>query len=186
MRRAGFRSIGVTAESACDEVLRGLGKDYNAHAVRDAARAVADQPLPCLWMFLFGGPGETRDTVRRTLDFARQYLRPHDIAFFNAGIRIYPGTRLEALARAEGSLELSAAEMLAPTFYVSPHVGRSWLLETLSRATAERLNFIGPDSLRHPFLPHIQRLAASLGASPPLWRHARLVRRALRLLGVPA
>ena len=37
-----------------------------------------------------------------------------DIAFFNVGIRIYPGTGLERIARAGGSLTIPAAGMLGP------------------------------------------------------------------------
>ena len=69
---------------------------------------------------MLGGPGETRETVAETIAFARRTVRPGDVAYFNVGIRIYPGTELERLAREEGVLTGSVQEMLEPVFYFSP------------------------------------------------------------------
>jgi len=186
MEAAGFAGIGITAESASDGVLAALGKNYGAAEVRRSAEAVKLGRLPCMWIFILGGPGETRETVKRTLDFARLELRPSDPVFFNIGVRIYPGTPLEAAARAEGTLKVPASEMLSPVFYVSPAVGREWLFETLKEAVDENMNFINPDSLALPFLPGLSRLAGLAGVRQPLWRHTRSLRRGLRSIGVNA
>jgi hypothetical protein len=84
MERAGFTGIGITPESASDEVLRGLNKGFTTEDVRRAAETVARHKLPCCWIFMLGGPGETRETVRETFDFAARYVRKNDVAFFNA------------------------------------------------------------------------------------------------------
>jgi radical SAM superfamily enzyme YgiQ (UPF0313 family) len=186
MEEAGFAGIGITAESADDGVLASLGKNYGGAQVRLAAAAVGRGRLPCMWIFLLGGPGETRETVKRTLDFARNELRPSDSVFFNVGVRIYPGTPLEAIARAEGILKVPASEMLRPEFYVSPAVGREWLIDTLKQAVNENMNFINPDSLALPFISTLSRLAVLAGVKPPLWRNTRGLRRGLRLIGVKA
>ncbi len=186
MEAAGFAGIGITAESADDAVLSSLGKNYGGAQVRAAAAAVGRGTLPCMWIFLLGGPGETRETVKRTLDFARSELRPSDSVFFNVGLRIYPGTPLEGLARAEGTLKIPASEMLQPAFYVSPAVGREWLLETLRQAVDQNMNFINPDSLALPLISTLSRLAVLAGVKPPLWRNTRALRRGLRLMGVKA
>ena len=186
MEGAGFAGIGVTAESADDLVLASLGKNYGAAQVRSAAAAVNRGRLPCMWIFLLGGPGETRETVKRTLAFAHDELRPSDSVFFNVGLRIYPGTPLEAIARAEGALKSPASEMLEPAFYVAPAVGREWLIETLKRAVDENMNFINPDTLALPFISTLSRLAVLGGVRPPLWRNTRALRRGLRFLGVKA
>ena len=186
MEAAGFAGIGITAESADDGVLASLGKNYGAAQVRSAAEAVARGSLPCMWIFLLGGPGETRETVKRTLDFARNELRHSDSVFFNVGLRIYPGTPLEGIARAEGLLKAPASEMLQPAFYVSPAVGREWLIDTLEQAVDENMNFINPDTLALPFISTLSRLAVLGGVRPPLWRNTRALRRGLRFLGVKA
>ncbi|HEX9779287.1 MAG TPA: radical SAM protein [Geopsychrobacteraceae bacterium] len=184
MERAGFTGMGITLESAADPVLEGLQKGFTSADVQRTADVVRRHRIPCAWIFLFGGPGETRATVRETLDFARTRIRPGDIAFFNIGIRVYPGTELESVARRQGVLTRSAAEMLAPTFYLSPEVEVRWIEQQLQRAMASHLNFIDMGSLGLPFLPTIHRIGAKLGLKPPLWRYTRHIRRGLRMAGM--
>ena len=114
MERAGFVGIGLTVESASDPVLMGLRKGFLARDVHAAAEVVKRSRLPCLWIFLLGGPGETQDTVRETLRFAEKFIRPQDAAFFSIGIRMYPGTELETIARRQGVLSLPSGSMLEP------------------------------------------------------------------------
>jgi len=184
MERAGFVGIGVTAESACDPVLQGLRKGFTAREVHCSAEAVRRHHIPCAWIFLLGGPGETQDTVRETLRFAERTVRPQDVAFFNIGIRIYPGTELESLAREEGFFKLSPDEMLRPVFYVTPAVSAAWIMDQVRRSMASRMNFISADSIGLSFLPSIHKLGYRLGVRPPLWRHARFIRKGLRLMGM--
>lgn len=186
MERAGFAGIGITAESADDGVLAALGKNYTRAHLERAARAVAGHKIPAMWVFMLGGPGETRATVERTLEFARSRIRPSDSVFFNTGIRIYPGTPLEAAARREGALEVPPAGMLEPVFYLSPGVEKDWLLERVAAATRQNMNFINTDSLALPFLSRLHRLAHFAGVRQPVWKHTRLLRRGLRALGVNA
>jgi radical SAM superfamily enzyme YgiQ (UPF0313 family) len=183
MTQAGFVGVGLTAESAADEALAGLEKGYSAAEVKRAADAVRRSRLPCFWLFLLGGPGETEATVKQTLDFARRVLRPVDVAFINVGIRVYPGTALERLARREGALSLTPQEMLAPVFYFSPDLNLEWTLNQVRRAAADKLNILHSASLSHPWLPAINRLFSRLPVARPLWRHTRTLRRVIRALG---
>jgi radical SAM superfamily enzyme YgiQ (UPF0313 family) len=184
MERAGFTGMGITLESASDPVLQGLRKGFTSREVHHAAEVVRRHRIPCAWIFLLGGPGETRETVRETLQFAGKHIRPGDVAFFNTGIRIYPGTELEAIARTEGLLTLSAEEMLAPVFYVSPEVEADWLDRELKKAMNSQMNFINMASMGHHLLPAIHRISHKLGLRPPLWRHTGIIRRGLRLTGM--
>jgi radical SAM superfamily enzyme YgiQ (UPF0313 family) len=184
MERAGFAGMGITLESAADPVLQGLRKGFTTREVYHAAEVVQRHRIPCVWIFLFGGPGETEATVRETLRFAGKHIRPRDVAFFNTGIRIYPGTELEAVARRQGVLSRSPAEMLEPVFYVSPEVDAGWMAQELKKEMRSRMNFIDMDSISLSFLPAIHRISHKLGLRPPLWRHTRTIRRGLRLAGM--
>jgi radical SAM superfamily enzyme YgiQ (UPF0313 family) len=184
MEEAGFVGMGVTAESAADQVLQGLGKGFTAAEVHRSAEVVRRHRIPCAWIFLLGGPGETQETVRETLRFAAQTARPQDVAFFNVGIRIYPGTELERTARDEGSFHMPPAEMLRPLFYISPAVSATWIIDEIKRSMAHCMNFISVDSIGLSFLPAIHRLGYRLGVRPPLWRYTRIIRRGLRMLGM--
>ena len=186
MEQAGFRGIGLTVESAAAAVLRGLNKGFGTEAVYGAADVVARHRLPCLWIFLLGGPGETPETVQETLTFARFAIRPKDVAFFNTGIRVYPGTELERIARRQGVLRQEPREMLAPVFYVSPEVEPAWLRQVVKKAMAANLSFLDADSLGLEWLPALNAIGRRLGVRPPLWRYSRHIRRVLRLMGKDA
>ena len=184
MESAGFVGMGITLESASDPVLHGLRKGFTSREVHHAAEVVRRHRIPCAWIFMLGGPGETRETVRETLRFAGKYIRPMDVAFFNTGIRIYPGTELESIARTEGVLSRPPEEMLAPVFYVSPEVDAGWLDQELKNAMKSQMNFINMASMGHSLLPTIHRVSHTLGLRPPLWRHTGIIRRGLRLAGM--
>jgi radical SAM superfamily enzyme YgiQ (UPF0313 family) len=184
MERAGFVGIGLTVESASDRVLQGLRKGFTAREVHAAAEVVRGHCLPCLWIFMFGGPGETRETVSETLRFAETAIRPQDTALFNVGIRIYPGTELESIARGQGLLSLSPAEMLKPVFYVSPGVDGDWIMGEVRKSMGSHMNFVNSDSLSYPYLPQITRMGHWLGLRTPLWRYTRRIRRGLRFIGL--
>lgn len=184
MEKAGFVGVGITPESASDPVLAGLRKGFTADHVHRAAECIRRHNLPCVWIFMFGGPGETPATVRETLDFAVNNVRRQDIAFFNIGIRIYPGTRLEQIAREQNVLAVPPSQMLDPVFYVSPDVDPAWLAATLKATVAGHDNFLDTTSLSLPVIPWIYRLAFRVGLRHPIWKHTRIIRRTLRFLGM--
>ena len=184
MERAGFSGIGITVESASDSVLEGLGKGYTKEHVHKAAEVVRRHTLPCVWIFMMGGPNETEGTVRETLRFAERCIRPTDTVFLGMGIRVYPGTGLEAIARKQGLLSHSSAQMLEPVFYLSPTVEYNWMRKQIETSMNEHMNFMNSNSLSSPLLPSIHRLAYKVGLRSPLWKHTSFIRRGLRLLGM--
>jgi radical SAM superfamily enzyme YgiQ (UPF0313 family) len=150
MERAGFVGMGITLESASDPVLRGLKKGFTTREVHHAAEVVRRHGIPCAWIFLLGGPGETEETVKETLRFAGKQIRPGDVAFFNTGIRIYPGTELESIARRQGVLSRPPGDMLFPVFYLSPDVDASWVEQELKKSMNRHMNFLNMDSWACP------------------------------------
>ncbi len=184
MERAGFSGMGMTVESASDPVLSGLRKGFTAAHVHKAAETVRRHNVPCLWIFMFGGPGETEETVQETLRFAEKEIRPGDAAFFTIGIRIYPGTELETIARKQGVLSLPPAEMLSPIFYTSPGVDPRRMEQQVRNSIQRHMNFMCADSLSSPYLPAFHQLGCRLGLTTPLWRHTRHIRRGLRFFGM--
>ncbi|HUQ18938.1 MAG TPA: radical SAM protein, partial [Gemmatimonadaceae bacterium] len=102
MRRAGFRTLGITAESASDSVLEKLEKGFDAAKVREVAERVEKSGIRTLWIFLVGGPGETTSTLEETLAFAQWRLERGDAVYVTVGLRVYPGTTLHRIAMDEG------------------------------------------------------------------------------------
>ncbi len=67
-----------------------------------------------MYYLLLGGPKEDRDTVRTTLDIAEE-TDPTNV-FMMIGLRIYPDTELETIARSENII---SGDLIKPAFYLS-------------------------------------------------------------------
>jgi len=85
--------------------------------VRAASDALAERGVRRRGFLLLGGPGETMETVARSLAFAASLKL--DALKTTVGIRIYPGTPLAAVALREGVVA-PGEDLLEPRFYLSP------------------------------------------------------------------
>ena len=128
MRDAGCRMALLAGPGPLQEPLR----DFDWHLAQFAATA---EPLCAARVHLvataiFGRPGETRDTVERTLDLLA-HLNPSHVQL-SAGIRILPFTPLAERAKAEGVIRQDG-DCLYPVRYLSPDL-RDWLPRRLRAA----------------------------------------------------
>ena len=188
MRRAGFRWLGITAESASDPVLARLEKGFDAAKAHTAAERIEAAGIGTLWIFLLGGPGETPETVEETLRFAAWRLGRGDAVYLTVGLRIYPDTTLHRIALEEGAVE-AGDPLLAPRFYFSPALDFVTTVERLRRFAADHPRFMFSADSRSAILPRLTRLASIVGMPRPHWRHMgvfqRLARGVARLQGTP-
>jgi pyruvate-formate lyase-activating enzyme len=182
MKRAGFRSLGITAESASDAVLEKLQKGFTAAKVRDVAERVERHGIKTLWIFLVGGPGETEGTIKETLDFAAWRLRRGDAVYLTVGLRIYPGTTLHRIAIDEGVVAANAT-LLNPTFYFSDRVRFDDTVARLKRFAAQHPRFMFSADSRSVVLPYLTRAASVLHLPRPHWQYMGLFQRVARAVG---
>ena len=101
MRAAGCHQILFGLESADPEILETVRKPIDLEQTRRAVRMVQDAGIDVRAAFMFGNPGETIASMRRTIDFAKE-LDP-DIAIFNI-TNPYPGTQMFDWALKNGHL----------------------------------------------------------------------------------
>jgi anaerobic magnesium-protoporphyrin IX monomethyl ester cyclase len=181
MRRAGFRWLGITAESASDLVLERLGKGFDAARVNKVAIDVERAGMGVLWIFLVGGPGETRKTLDDTLRFAAWRMSRGDAVYLTVGLRIYPGTSLQRTAIDEGVIAADDP-LLLPRFYFSSTLEMEECLHTLRRFAASQPRFMFSADSRSVLLPYLTRLASVLHLPRPHWRYMALFRRVSRLV----
>jgi radical SAM superfamily enzyme YgiQ (UPF0313 family) len=179
MRRAGFRWLGITAESASDPVLERLRKGFDAARVHDVAERVERAGIGVLWIFLVGGPGETPATLEETLRFAAWRLGRGDAVYLTVGLRIYPGTELHRIAADEGVVA-RGDPLLAPRFYFSRELGVEAAVARLRAFAAAHPRFMFSADSRSPLLPHLTRLAGVLRLPRPHWRYMGLFQRLAR------
>jgi radical SAM superfamily enzyme YgiQ (UPF0313 family) len=182
MKRAGFRTLGITAESASDPVLTRLEKGFSAAKVREVAERVERHGIKTLWIFLVGGPGETSGTIEETLDFARWRLERGDAVYMTVGLRIYPGTTLHRIAIAEGIVPPNSA-LLDPTFYFSSAVVFDEVVARLKRFAADHPRFMFSADSRSVVLPYLTRAASVLRLPRPHWQYMGLFQRVARAIG---
>jgi hypothetical protein len=83
-----------------------------------------------MYDLLIGGPGETEETVRETIELAKR-VRP-DCVGMSLGMRIYGGTTIAEEVLGQGAMETNPAlrgetrnnpDFLRPVYYVSPGIG---------------------------------------------------------------
>lgn len=180
MRRAGFRTLGITAESASDDVLERLEKGFDSARVRDVAERVERAGIRALWIFLIGGPGESESSLEETLRFAASRLRRGDAVYVTVGLRIYPGTTLHRIAISEGMVG-EGDTLLDPRFYFSPGLSFDAAVETLRRFAADHPRFMFSADSRSTLLPWLTRAASVLRLPRPHWQYMGVFQRIARM-----
>ena len=182
MTVAGFRTLGISAESASDPVLEKLEKGFNASKVREVAERVEKHGIRTLWIFLVGGPGETPRTVEETLSFAKWRLERGDAVYLTVGLRIYPGTTLHRIAINEGVVPATSS-LLDPTFYFSSELEFDATVARLKRFAADHPRFMFSADSRSVILPYLTRMASALRLPRPHWQYMGLFQRLARAIG---
>ncbi|MDD5144812.1 MAG: radical SAM protein [Candidatus Pacebacteria bacterium] len=102
MKKAGCRFINFGVESGNQDILKRIQKNITLDEVRRAIKTVKKAGLKVMCDFMVGLPGDTRETVQQTIDFAKE-LSPN-FAFFSITTP-FPGTGLYEDLRREGLVE---------------------------------------------------------------------------------
>ena len=116
LRLAGCTMVDLGVDAGSDHMLEKLGKGFSVGDVENTLRLLRRNGLAFNTWMLLGGPGETEETVRQTVDFAVK--NQISSVLFSIGIRICPRTKLEDLACREGRIG-NGDSLLEPVFYLS-------------------------------------------------------------------
>jgi anaerobic magnesium-protoporphyrin IX monomethyl ester cyclase len=91
MKQAGCYAVSYGIESASPEIIKTLHKDTTIEQVEDAVRNSREAGLQVVGYFMLGSPGETPETVRSTIAFAKKLK----VAFAQFSVTTpFPGTEL--------------------------------------------------------------------------------------------
>ena len=130
MARAGCVGINFTGDSGCESMLRTYRQQHSKEDIATAVKLCRLNKIAVMIDLLLGGPGETPQTVRETIDFIKK-IGP-DCAGAALGIRVYPGTAMEQIVAEElrnptnGNIRRKYSgpiNLLKPTFYISEALG---------------------------------------------------------------
>jgi radical SAM superfamily enzyme YgiQ (UPF0313 family) len=130
MARAGCVGIDFTGDSGCKEMLQTYCQRHGREDIAEAVRLCRSNKIRVMIDLLLGGPGETEQTVRETIDFIKK-INP-DCAGAALGMRVYPRTAAESIVteqlqeRDGFSIRRKYGgpiDLLKPTFYISEALG---------------------------------------------------------------
>jgi len=125
MKRAGCHGINFGVDSLCDEQLLRLGRAHSARDVERLSQILKQEGLNYMFDLLIGGPGETPETARVTIDKTKELNVP--LTGIAIGVRVYPDTLLgKAIVGGFGNEALhpkGARSFHEPVFYLSPYLG---------------------------------------------------------------
>ncbi len=99
MRRAGCYLVGLGIESGCQSILDGAKKKQTLEETRRAVRLAKQAKIQTMGHFIFGLPGETRETAEETIRF----MLDLDLDYMQSYCAVpYPKTELGEMAKARG------------------------------------------------------------------------------------
>jgi hypothetical protein len=143
MRRSGCIGINFGVDSGDKDMLKRLGRDFGPQEVTDAVKICRDEKITVMADLLIGGPGESRESIMRSIDLVRG-AGPHRIGI-NAGVRVYPGTPLSEMVKQFSDGLVGDKDPWGPLFYCEPDIARD-ISSIVQRATEndERFLFFDP------------------------------------------
>ncbi|MGH9304331.1 MAG: hopanoid biosynthesis associated radical SAM protein HpnJ, partial [Acidimicrobiales bacterium] len=155
----GLRLLLVGYESGNQQVLNNVKKGLKVERARRFARDCRDLGITVHGTFILGLPGETKESIRETIRFARE-VNPHTLQVSVAAP--YPGTELYSQAKEngwlppgeEGYLVSENGTQLAALSY--PHLSQSEILDSVDEMykrfyfRAGKLAEMTAELLRHP------------------------------------
>jgi len=125
MRKAGCVGMNFGTDSANEKMLRVLRRTFTRADIGRAVETSRRHGLQYIIELLFGAPGETAETVKDTIDYMKEI--DAELVSVTVGLRVFPGTELETIVRAEGITSANPNlygaiedndDLLKPLFYL--------------------------------------------------------------------
>ena len=133
MRDNGLRLLLVGYESGNQQILHNIKKGMRIEVAKRFTRDCHDLGITIHGTFIMGLPGETKETIQETINFAKD-INPHTLQVSLAAP--YPGTFLYKQAVENGWLDTANAELIdehgvqvAPLHY--PHLSHSEIFHSV-------------------------------------------------------
>jgi radical SAM superfamily enzyme YgiQ (UPF0313 family) len=155
LRRSGCWMLAMGIESSSPEIRKDMVKRLEETKIRTAFQNLRDAGIKSFAFFIFGYPGDTRESMEHTADYAID-LSP-DFANFYPAVP-YPGTALYEKVRREGRLKSEDWTKMEYSYYLLEGDGLDEQVVMSAINKAKRRFFLRPGYLgRH--LKDVARLA---------------------------
>ncbi len=169
LKKTGCDGITFGVDALSEKMLLNLKKGFKVADVDQAARYCREIDIPFSLNLLFGGPGETKETVLESLNNIEK-INPV-AAGAMIGIRCYPRTQLWNIGCQE-ELVSRDSNILKPYYYVSSSIDKDWLIGTIQEYYEKHDNFLIPTNEKGA---HTDNLVVQIfrdGFRGPFWKVA--------------
>ena len=163
MKSTGLQAVELGTDASTNTTLKRMGKSFAWADVEATNNLLLNHAIPVAHYIMFGGPGETRETVAEGIANIKALRKAPVFVFL--GIRILPGTPLLNLARREGIIAPDH-DLLTPAYYISPAVEQAWLQGMLEDAFRAIPHIIFPPDACESTILMLKRMGNHSG---PLW-----------------
>jgi radical SAM superfamily enzyme YgiQ (UPF0313 family) len=140
MKEAGCDGIEFGTDSGSPRMLESYQKSFSREDIIQSSKICSKLMVNQCHYLLFGGPGEDEETIEESFQLMDRLDPTAVIALL--GIRIYPGTEMERISRAQGIIPQDA-NLIYPYFYISPKLGGR-LSEIIQEKALARQRWIVP------------------------------------------
>jgi radical SAM superfamily enzyme YgiQ (UPF0313 family) len=140
MACSGCTAIEFGTDSGSATMIENLKKEFDADDLRRTSALCHQHQLKFCHSLIFGGPGETPQTVTETIQLMDE-LKPTAVIALT-GIRVLPGTGMVDIALRDGQIDADD-NLLHPKFYISPALGDELIARIEAYANAHS-NWIVP------------------------------------------
>ncbi|MBU4035210.1 MAG: radical SAM protein, partial [Proteobacteria bacterium] len=162
MKETGLKAVEIGADASTDTTLKRLGKPFRFKDIAECNDLFARHQVATAHFYMFGCPGETKDTVMEGLENIKSLK--NTVSFIFMGIRILPNTILHRIALDEG-LVSNKDSLLESVYYIAPGIERQWLEKTLTDGFSGIRNCVFPPDAMDGSLQFLHKL----GYSGSLW-----------------
>jgi len=178
MKQAGFTQIDATPDTASPVMLKNLGKNFSLRRLQLMAVDLKKVNIPAMWFFVFGGPGETYQTIDETFAFIEEYISTEDLVYIATNLRIYPGTKLYDIALSEGMINKNDS-LLKPVFYDNPAFPHQDISDYLRKKIGKQHNILFTSDARPPaeMMQEAMQMRRTMTTVEPMFRTLLRIRK---------
>ena len=155
---SGLTSVDFGTDAFSETTLKGYDKSFGVDDIFRSCEICKEKGIKYNHSMIFGGPGETMDTLKETLKNIELTTPTSVIGFI--GVRLYAGTKI---AQSIKDIDIG----INPVFYISEAV-RDELVDYMLEYTKDKKNWIVPGIERGTNLKLINRIR-NKGVKGPLW-----------------
>jgi len=164
MKRSGCQSMDLGTDTVSNSQLERMGKSFDVQKVYDVTDWCHEFELKFSHSLIFGGPGETWETVKETVHNTLATRANAVIAML--GVRLYRDTPMAQIAIDAGVTTRDQIG-IAPLFYISEEI-QDGMVEYFADLSATYKNWIVPGIGKNMNERFFKRVRAR-GVKGPLW-----------------